>query len=282
MPELPEVETTLRGIQPHIQTQKIDKITIRHFGLRWPIPKNLPILLKRQTIIKADRRGKYLLLHTKTGTLILHLGMSGSLRILTKNTPPKKHDHFDIHFNNHVILRFTDPRRFGACLWTKDNPLEHKLLKNLGPEPLSKDFTGKYLWTRAQQRKVAVKTFLMNSNIVVGVGNIYAAEALFAAGIHPNTPAENVSEKKYLLLATHIKKILSNAIKKGGTTLKDFVDSQGKPGYFSVHLKVYGRAGQACLKCKTILEQIRLGQRGTVFCKKCQKMTVIPAKAGIS
>jgi formamidopyrimidine-DNA glycosylase len=272
MPELPEVETTLRGIQPHIQTQMVSKIIVRNHSLRWPIPANLDLLLKGQIIQSVERRGKYILLRAATGTVILHLGMSGSLRILTQETPPQKHDHLDIIFADHTILRLTDPRRFGACLWTEDNPLTHFLLKNLGPEPLKNEFTGKYLYKTAQKRKVAVKTFIMNSHIVVGVGNIYAAEALFAAGIHPETPAKDVSQKQYDSLVEHIKTILKLAIKKGGTTLKDFVNSKGKPGYFSMQLKVYGRADLPCLQCKTPLEQIRLGQRGTVYCPKCQKI----------
>lgn len=271
MPELPEVETTLRGISPYIQAQKINKIIVRHHGLRWPIPENLPVVLKQQTIQSLERRAKYILLHTQKGTLILHLGMSGSLRILTQPSPPQKHDHLDIIFANNAILRLTDPRRFGACLWTEEDPNNHLLLKNLGPDPLSNHFNGKYLWIEAQKRKVPIKSFIMNSATVVGVGNIYAAEALFASHIHPNTPAGKVSLQQFTLLASHIKKILRQAIKKGGTTLKDFVNSEGKPGYFSFHLKVYGRAGLPCVTCKTPLEQIRLGQRGTVFCKKCQK-----------
>jgi formamidopyrimidine-DNA glycosylase len=271
MPELPEVETTLRGIQPHIQSQKIHNVIIRHHGLRWPIPANLSTLLKGQIIQSLERRGKYILVRTLKGTVILHLGKSGRLRILKHDSPPDKHDHLDIIFYHKIILRLTDPRRFGACLWTEEDPMNHFLLKKLGPEPLSRDFSGTYLWKCAQKKKTAIKSFIMNSQIVVGVGNIYAAEALFAAGIHPETPAQAVSAKKYGILAAHIKKILRAAIKKGGTTLKDFVNSDGKPGYFSQHLNVYGRGGLPCFVCKTPLEEIRLGQRGTVYCKKCQK-----------
>lgn len=272
MPELPEVETTLRGIQPHVKSYKILKIIVRQHQLRWPIPNNISTLLQNQTLISLERRGKYLLLNTTNGTLIFHLGMSGSLRILSHHTPSQKHDHLDIEFNNHKILRLTDPRRFGACLWTNEDPLNHPLIRTLGPEPLSKQFSGKYLWAKAQKRKLGIKSFIMNSRIVVGVGNIYATEALFAAGIHPNQPSSTISEKQYARLVTEIKKILQKAIKKGGTTLKDFVDSEGKPGYFSMHLKVYGRDGLPCVKCKTILEKIRLGQRGTVFCHQCQPL----------
>jgi formamidopyrimidine-DNA glycosylase len=270
MPELPEVETTLRGIKPHIFGKKINKIIIRHHGLRWPVPASIKTLLPNHSLKSLERRGKYILFKFTHGTLILHLGMSGSLRILTQDTPPQKHDHLDIIFQHQKVLRFTDPRRFGACLWTEDNIEEHVLLKHLGPEPLGKNFSGNYLWERAQKRNVPVKSFIMNNQIVVGVGNIYATEALFAAGIHPNSPAKIISKKQFDSLAKEIKIILRKAIQKGGTTLKDFVDSDGKPGYFRMHLKVYGRAGLPCVKCKTELEQIRLGQRGTVFCERCQ------------
>jgi formamidopyrimidine-DNA glycosylase len=270
MPELPEVETTLRGIKPHLEGQKVSRFIVRHHGLRWPVSPDLHKLAGQQ-IQSLERRAKYLLLNFPKGTLILHLGMSGSLRILTQDSPPRKHDHIDIAMDNHKILRFTDPRRFGACIFTHENIDEHILFKNLGPEPLEKNFSGEYLWKRAQKRKVAVKSFIMNNQTVVGVGNIYAAEALFAANIHPNLSVEKISKLQFDKLVKEIKMILRKAIQKGGTTLKDFVDSEGKPGYFSMHLKVYGRAGLPCVKCKTTLEQIRLGQRGTVFCSQCQK-----------
>lgn len=271
MPELPEVETTLRGLQPHVLHHKITQVIVRHHGLRWPIPAHIQETLKNQIINKVSRRGKYLLFQTTAGTIILHLGMSGSLRILTKPTPAKKHDHVDIELENHAIIRLTDPRRFGAMLWTDTNPFEHDLLKNLGPEPLEKDFNGAYLWQRSRKRKVPVKSFIMDSKIVVGVGNIYAAEALFEAGISPTLQAGKVSEARYELLVAAIQRILRSAIKKGGTTLKDFVNSEGKPGYFNFHLKAYGRTGLPCVKCGTTLKEIRLGQRSTVYCPKCQK-----------
>lgn len=270
MPELPEVETTLRGILPHIKDTKISKVTVRHHRLRWPIPQNIDEVIKNQRITDIIRRGKYLLFITPIGTMIMHLGMSGSLRILTQETPPKKHDHLDIEFSNHKILRLTDPRRFGAVLWTTDAPSEHALLKNLGPEPLSRDLTGHYLWQKARKRKIAIKSFIMDSKVVVGVGNIYATEALFAAGINPKKSAGKISEANYELLTEAIKKILKSAIKQGGTTLKDFVNSEGKPGYFSLHLKAYGRSGLPCENCGTKLKEIRLGQRSTVYCPRCQ------------
>lgn len=270
MPELPEVETTLRGIQSHIEGQKISNVIFRHLGLRWTIKKNLSQSLLNQTIQKLSRRGKYLLLEATKGTIIIHLGMSGRLSILKANTPAKKHDHIDIEFNNKKILRFTDPRRFGAFLWTEEDPLLHPLLKNLGPEPLTRHFNGKYLFQCAQNRKIAVKSFIMDNKVVTGVGNIYATEALFSAKIHPATPANKISEKAYTRLVTAIKKILQIAIKQGGTTLKDFLKTDGKPGYFAMHLKVYGRSGQTCEICAATLKELRLGQRSSVFCPRCQ------------
>ncbi len=270
MPELPEVETTLRGIESHILHHKIKQIDIRQYRLRWPIFSDLANLLKNHSILTIKRRAKYLLLETSNGTLIIHLGMSGSLRILTQPSPAGKHDHVDITFAHEKILRYTDPRRFGAILWTMEDPAQHPLLKNLGPEPLSRAFSGNYLWKRAQGKKVAVKVFLMDNANVVGVGNIYATESLFAAGIDPRSPAETISEIRYKKLVLAVKTILRKAIQCGGTTLKDFVDSDGKPGYFSLQLKAYGREGLPCSRCKTKLTAIRLGQRNTVYCERCQ------------
>jgi formamidopyrimidine-DNA glycosylase len=271
MPELPEVEITLRGIKPHILNQTIFHIVVRYPSLRFPIEPNINQLVKEQTVQQVMRIGKYLLLNTAAGTMILHLGMSGSLRIFTTPTPPKKHDHVDIVFANHVTLRLHDPRRFGAFLWTTEDPTKHPLLMHLGPEPLSKQFSTEYLWALAEKRKVSIKSFIMNSKVVVGVGNIYANEALFDAGIHPEQAAHSISKQKITLLVQSIKKILRKAIKQGGTTLKDFVDSTGKKGYFRVHLKVYGRGKQPCLICKTTIKEIRLGQRSTFYCPSCQK-----------
>jgi formamidopyrimidine-DNA glycosylase len=271
MPELPEVETTLRGIKPHVLHQTINKIVVRQHQLRWPIPSEISEIVSNQPITQLARRAKYLLLTTPIGTLILHLGMSGSLRIVGKSTEAKKHDHVDIELANEKILRLTDPRRFGALLWAAEALSEHALLKHLGPEPLEESFSGNHLWQQARGKKVAVKTFLMNNKIVVGVGNIYATEALFMAGIHPKLAAGKISLARFEKLATAIKKILTAAIKQGGTTLKDFVDSEGKPGYFKFQLKVYGRAGLNCMTCKTKLTGIRQGQRSTVYCSRCQK-----------
>jgi formamidopyrimidine-DNA glycosylase len=270
MPELPEVETTLRGIEPYITGQTITNVIIRHFGLRWPIPCNLREILIGQTINNLTRRAKYLLLSAQSGHLIIHLGMSGKMSILKTHIAPSKHDHVDLEFNNGICLRFNDPRRFGAYLWTDEDPDLHPLLKELGPEPLTAAFTAQHLWRLAQNRKVPVKSFIMSNHIVVGVGNIYAAEALFDAGIDPRKPAGKISIEAYQLLVAAIKKILRAAIKKGGTTLKDFLNTDGKKGYFSINLKVYGRGKLPCVHCDTELQEIRLGQRSTVFCPKCQ------------
>jgi len=271
MPELPEVETTLRGIHPHLVGQKISRVTIRHFGLRWPIITHLAEKIENQRIQTATRRGKYLLLNLQTGTLIIHLGMSGSLRVLSHHETPKKHDHVDFCLSNHKILRFHDPRRFGAIIWTDDDPNLHPLLKKLGPEPFSKAFSATYLFDISRKRQISIKLFIMNHLIVVGVGNIYANEALFMAGIKPMKKASKVTLGEYKKLVSAIKQVLKAAIKQGGSTLKNFLSSDGKPGYFTLHLKVYGRGNQACLKCKKNISAIRLGQRSTFYCNFCQK-----------
>jgi formamidopyrimidine-DNA glycosylase len=270
MPELPEVETTRRGIAPYILNHAIDKIIIRAPKLRWPIPKNIAKILPGQTVRSIDRRAKYLLLNFDTGTLIMHLGMSGRLQTLPTEIPAQKHDHVDIKFSNGSLLRYTDPRRFGAILWTSDLPTEHKLLKDLGPEPFTTEFNGKYLFAQAKTKKVAVKNFIMDAKVVVGVGNIYASEALFAAKIDPRTPAQNVAPEQYAVLAKHIKQILRAAIAQGGTTLKDFFDNSGKPGYFKQKLKVYGRKDLSCMVCENIIQAAMIGQRNTFFCTNCQ------------
>jgi formamidopyrimidine-DNA glycosylase len=270
MPELPEVETTLRGIKPHIIDQKVIDVVVRHPRLRWPIPHDLKKRLVNKTVRKLWRRGKYLLVQFDTGTLIIHLGMSGRLCVLKHTSPPQKHDHVDICFGNHVYLRFTDPRRFGAVLWTNGDPEQHSLLAIMGPEPLSKSFNSTYLFQQSRGKKTPIKSLIMNSAIVTGVGNIYAAEALFTAHIHPELAAGKLTLPRYHLLVNAIKEVLKRAIKKGGTTLKDFTKSDGSPGYFRIELKVYGRGGEPCRRCGTPLTSTRLGQRSTVFCKKCQ------------
>lgn len=270
MPELPEVETSRRGIEPHILKQKVTDVIVRQKRLRWPIPASLKTQLTQQVIRQVARRGKYILLYTDAGTVILHLGMSGSLRILDKSIAAEKHDHLDICFNNKKVLRLRDPRRFGAVLWTKKDPLKHKLLCALGPEPLSDDFTAEYLYQLSRQRKVAIKTFLMNSHIVVGVGNIYANESLFSAGINPKRSASKLSFSRYQKLVPIIKDILKRAIQQGGTTLRDFTQQDGKPGYFQQTLAVYGRTGDPCTQCGNPIKQITQAQRSTFYCTHCQ------------
>lgn len=270
MPELPEVETTLRGIQPYIENNIVTNIVIRQHKLRWPIPNNLLQQLQGETVTQLERRGKYLLFKVGAGTLILHLGMSGSLRLLMQQVLPQKHDHVYIEFSNAVILRFTDPRRFGALLWIKGNPYLHPLLINLGPEPFDSRFSAKYLWQKAQRRIMSIKSFIMNNTIVVGIGNIYATEALFLAGIYPGVQAKSLTQDRMANLIKVIKYVLRHAIKQGGTTLKDFVNSEGKPGYFSHQLKAYGRSGLPCVKCNLPLQAMRIGQRNTAYCKNCQ------------
>ena len=269
MPELPEVETTKTGIAPFVENQKITDVIVRQWQLRWPVPKGLKAKLKNVSIKKVLRRAKYLLLETDIGYLMLHLGMSGKLAIVDKSVEIKKHDHFDLAFNNGKILRFNDPRRFGSILWTCD-PSEHKLIKNLGPEPLSPEFTGEFLYNITKKRKANIKSIIMNSHIVVGVGNIYACEALFLSNIHPTQPASSISLKKYIELVKNIKSILKKSIKAGGTTLKDFLNADGKPGYFSQKLFVYGRENDSCQTCNETIENIRLNQRSTFFCPNCQ------------
>lgn len=270
MPELPEVETTCRGISPYIEKHTIVDVTVRNHKLRWPIPNDIADTLSKQQIHKISRRAKYLLFHCDSGTLIIHLGMSGSLRILEKHVEPAKHDHVDISMNNGYLLRYTDPRRFGSILWTADNIFSHQLLRHLGPEPLSEHFSTQYLSDQAKGRKSSIKTFIMNGKIVVGVGNIYANEALFLAGIHPQTIASQLTKEKIEKLVTSIKQVLIKAIKEGGTTLKDFKNSDGKPGYFAQHLNVYGRKDQTCYRCSNIIQMYKELQRATYYCPLCQ------------
>lgn len=274
MPELPEVETTRKGIQPKTEQQSITHMVIRNPSLRWPVDSRLPEKLSGLTVLKVGRRGKYLLLETRKGTLLIHLGMSGNLRVLPKGTPVQKHDHIDIEFENGFLLRLNDPRRFGAVLWhepIEGESHEHALLAKLGPEPLSDAFNGDALYQSARNRKVAIKSLIMNSQVVVGAGNIYANESLFLSGIHPRTPAQKLTRKQCVELAANIKLVLAAAIKQGGTTLKDFLNADGKPGYFEQKLNVYDREGKACPVCATPIERIVLNQRASYFCPNCQK-----------
>ncbi|MCK4743465.1 MAG: bifunctional DNA-formamidopyrimidine glycosylase/DNA-(apurinic or apyrimidinic site) lyase [Sulfuriflexus sp.] len=271
MPELPEVETTRVGISPHIQGQTVTSVIIRNGKLRWPIPTAIKKTLPKQKLLSVTRRGKYLLLEFPKGHLLMHLGMSGSLQVVDRNTEPRKHDHFDLVFANGKCLRLHDPRRFGSVLWTNEPPFEHKLLKDLGSEPLDTEFNAKYLWQTARKRKISIKQFIMDSHNVVGVGNIYASESLFRAGIHPRRAAGKVSLENYTLLVRAIKTVIKAAIKQGGTTLRDFTGGDGKPGYFQQRLNVYGRKGEPCRKCAKPISHCVMGQRATYYCTACQK-----------
>ena len=269
MPELPEVEVCRLGISPHIIDKKVTDVSVRVAQLRWPIPDEVK-LLTGQVVEKIERRAKYLLIRFSTGTLVLHLGMSGTIRIIDSSTPVAKHDHFDLTFEHNKTLRLNDPRKFGAVLWFDQHIDEQGLLTKMGPEPLSSDFAAGYLFGKAKNRKVPIKSFLMNNHVVVGVGNIYANEVLFLAGILPTTLAGTINESEFDNVTNIIKEVLSEAIKQGGTTLKDFTQADGRPGYFAQSLYVYGRAGEKCLRCETKLEEIRQSNRSSVFCPSCQ------------
>lgn len=278
MPELPEVETTRRGIEPHVKGRRVTGVLVRERSLRWPISDTLGQALTGQCIEGVDRRAKYLLFRTGAGSMMMHLGMSGSLRVLSQQVPPGTHDHVDLHLDNGQMLRYTDPRRFGSIFWLAADDQDrrphvhsHWLLDELGPEPLGDDFSGDYLYRASRGRRVAVKSLLMNSHIVVGVGNIYANEALFGARIRPDREAGKISKARYERLAHAVKAVLCSAIAAGGTTLRDFVREDGSPGYFRQDLKVYGRGGEPCESCGKRLVEIRLGQRTTVFCRYCQR-----------
>jgi formamidopyrimidine-DNA glycosylase len=271
MPELPEVETTRRGIEPHITNRIVADVIVRQPKLRWPVPRGLKQRLSGHCVQRVERRAKYLLLTFDHGTLIMHLGMSGSLRIVPTTEKPGKHDHVDIVLDNRTALRLTDPRRFGAVLWTVKDPAQHELIASLGPEPLSDAFNGDYLYQRSRGRKSSVKQFIMDGKVVVGVGNIYASESLYLAGIHPKRAAGKVSRVRCERLASAIKQVLAAAIQQGGTTLRDFVGGDGKPGYFAQQLNVYGKEGEPCNECGTAIKQLVLGQRSTYYCPRCQR-----------
>ena len=269
MPELPEVETSRRGIEPHIVDSVVSAVVIRERRLRWPVSRSVDKNLPGNIITSVGRRAKYLLLNTDTGSAILHLGMSGTVYIVNEDAPAGIHDHVDIAMASGLALRFRDPRRFGSLHWSKQ-PFQHPLLARLGPEPLSEDFDGGYLWRRSRGRTVSVKQFIMNAQIVVGVGNIYASESLYLAGINPRRAAGRVARHRYEGLAQAIREVLQNAIKAGGTTLRDFYGGDGESGYFQHHLETYGREDEPCRRCGTPITAIVQGQRSTFYCKNCQ------------
>ncbi|HRD68823.1 MAG TPA: bifunctional DNA-formamidopyrimidine glycosylase/DNA-(apurinic or apyrimidinic site) lyase [Legionella sp.] len=272
MPELPEVETTKEGIKPHLEGQTISQIVVRNAQFRQSIPPNIDELCAGKRIHSLSRRAKYILIHLSQGYILIHLGMSGHLRIVPQNTPPQKHDHVDLIMYNGCSLRFTDPRRFGLFLYLEDNPHQHSLFSQLGPEPLSDQFNSTYLQQRIKNRNQPIKSLIMNNEIVVGVGNIYATESLFLAGIHPLTPAKKLSLLHCKLLTEHIKQVLKLAIKAGGTTLKDFYSFDGNPGHFRISLKVYGRKKESCFNCNKIIESVVIGGRQSAYCPQCQNL----------
>ncbi len=275
MPELPEVETTLRGISPHIQGKTVADVVLRQTKLRWQINPQLAELLAGQEVLSCRRRAKYLIIGFATGILLIHLGMSGSLRIFTDGDAridhPDKHDHVDIVFADGIVLRYHDPRKFGAILWYEGIAEHHPLLEKLGPEPLSDDFSAEYLYQKFKTQKRAVKLALMDNAVVVGVGNIYANESLFKSGISPHRPADKVKKKERAVLVETIKAVLQRAIETGGSTLRDFVNSDGKSGYFQQEYKVYGKTDQPCAHCGTPIVKTVIGQRGTFYCPTCQR-----------
>lgn len=271
MPELPEVETTRRGLEPLLVERRVTSLDVRDRRLRWPVPEALDHELPGARIVAVRRRAKYLLLATSHGTVIGHLGMSGSLRVVSGNLPPGPHDHVDIRLDDGLCLRLRDPRRFGSLHWTRDDPLLHPLLAGIGPEPLADDFHATYLQARAAGRRVPVKSFIMDAKVVAGVGNIYASEALFLAGIHPLRAAGRISMARMTRLVGAIRQVLRAAIEAGGTTLRDFSNEVGEPGYFAQRLRVYGRAGEICERCRSVIKQRVVAQRSTFFCPRCQR-----------
>ena len=273
MPELPEVETTKRGIEPYLLQQRIEGISVRQPKLRWSIPEDIGSRVRGQRIEALSRRGKYILLHMQDSVLMIHLGMSGRLCRVSAKQPIQKHDHVDLHLPDDWVLRYTDPRRFGAILCLDKNELsQHRLLAHLGLEPLSDDFNGRYLQEKFRHRKGPIKALIMDQAIVVGIGNIYATEALFICMIHPKTPASQLTLEQLSLLAETSKQLLEQAIQRGGTSLRDFLSADGKPGYFSQELLAYGRSGHPCPRCQQSLESCRIGQRSSSFCPNCQVM----------
>ena len=268
MPELPEVEVSRMGISPHVIGHTVTEIIVRNPQLRWPVPEEIR-QIEGQVIRRVSRRAKYLLLETDIGSAIVHLGMSGSLRVLPASAAPGKHDHVDLVLSSGELLRYNDPRRFGAWLWQAQNG-QHMVLSKLGPEPLSDDFSTDYLLEKARGKRTAIKQLIMDNRVVVGIGNIYANESLFRAGIHPKRAAGNLSRQRMAALVAEIKAVLAFAIEQGGTTLKDFKHADGKPGYFAQELQVYGKGGEPCPRCGKLLSEMKIGQRTTVYCSRCQ------------
>jgi len=270
MPELPEVETTCRGIECHLVGQKITNVVVRNPRLRYPVDNKIKRILTGLKIKKVIRKGKYIVLLCKDGAIIIHLGMSGSLRISSPEETSGAHDHIDVLFTNGQILRYCDPRRFGLFMWVNEPIDQHKLFSRMGVEPLSDQLDMAYLYTQSRRRSLSVKQFIMNNQIVLGVGNIYASESLFRAGIHPLRAANRISKQRYAVLVEEIKKVLDEAIAAGGTTLRDFVGGDGKPGYFKFALRVYGRVEEPCLQCGSNIKSCRQGGRTTYYCSACQ------------
>ncbi|MEO1766971.1 bifunctional DNA-formamidopyrimidine glycosylase/DNA-(apurinic or apyrimidinic site) lyase [Thiobacter aerophilum] len=274
MPELPEVETTRRGLMPHVVGRVIEGVTVRAVRLRWPVPPGLARRLAGARLADIERRGKYLLFRVEASTpgwLIVHLGMSGSLRMVAAGTPAGCHDHLDLSLDNGHVVRLRDPRRFGAVLWHPGDPARHPLLAHLGVEPLSESFTGAWLYRHTRNRSAAIKQVLMDAGLVVGVGNIYANEALFHAGIDPRRPARRLGQARCTRLVEAVRATLERAIAAGGSSLRDFVHADGQPGYFQQHYAVYGRAGEPCRRCGGPIRHLRQGNRSTFFCPRCQR-----------
>ncbi|MBK7251303.1 MAG: bifunctional DNA-formamidopyrimidine glycosylase/DNA-(apurinic or apyrimidinic site) lyase [Gammaproteobacteria bacterium] len=271
MPELPEVETTRRGIDPYVVGRRIEALVVREPRLRWPVPEELPGRVAGQRVLRTARRAKYLLLELERGTLLLHLGMSGSLRMLPAGVPPRRHDHLELQLDSGASLHFNDPRRFGSLHYTEADPAVHPLLARLAPEPFDPGFTGEYLWRITRRRRVPVKSLLMNSRLVVGVGNIYASEALYRAGIRPTRTAGRLTRPELERLAHAVRAVLTGAVRAGGTTLRDYVGADGRPGAFRRKLFVYERAGEPCRHCGVRIRRIAQGRRSSYFCPNCQR-----------
>lgn len=271
MPELPEVETTRRGIERHLRGRRISAVLVHDRRLRWPVTPRLDALLRGQRVLRVERRAKYLLLRLTRGCLIIHLGMSGSLRVVPRASARRPHDHLELLLDARTVLRFNDPRRFGCCLYTTDDPLTHPLLRSLAPEPLEDGFDGRYLHDITRGRRVAIKTLLLNGRLVTGVGNIYASEALFRARLRPQRPARSLKLGECAQLAAAVRSVLAAAIRAGGTTLRNYVSADGDPGYFRQKLYVYERTGLPCRRCRTPIKRITQGQRSTYYCPQCQR-----------